>query len=279
MKKSKNEVEFVEFKNCRCCWEDSDVFCLSCQEWYCSHHLRYCIQCRQEAVCFSCYKEDKCCLVRPWGEKEKKHLCNFYSHKFVDDEGMVAVARLRKNSLSESGNELRKEVFKRSLLRFVDNFDSSFVVRENVFEMYPRFNAREVAILDDFVARCFPRISKYVEEKKTRLKFLDFMDEIISADYALFGKILVYSEDRDQLISLLEQSIRENGNAWTNIVDLSLRANGKALFHCLKNRGLLSWERVKDSQNPHVHHIDAIKWVESNGIDLEKNLGILKGSR
>ena len=66
MKKSENEVEFIEFKKCdsRACDRETDVFCVSCKKWGCWEHIQDCVQCEQP-VCKECYINDLCCLMRP----------------------------------------------------------------------------------------------------------------------------------------------------------------------------------------------------------------------
>ena len=173
MKKSKNEVEFVELKKFDSvghCWK-TDLFCVSCKKWFCWRHMKECVQCEQP-VCKECYVEDLCSLVRPWGEKTEEHLKTFYENKLVDVGGMdVTIGFLVSNNDEEEreakSNIIRKDVMKKSVELYVGNFEISLVSN---FEFD---TIQELKLL----AKCFPSISKYVENEETRLKFVDFYEK------------------------------------------------------------------------------------------------------
>ena len=123
-----NEVVFVEFELCNVCGTPTDLFCVSCDGWFCSSHMDCCVQCDQP-VCEECYKEDICCFVRPWGEKTELHLKSFYENKIVDSKGMATLSvyvRGRSNGDESKWNNVRRDVLKRSVKHFVDDFDTSF---------------------------------------------------------------------------------------------------------------------------------------------------------
>ena len=262
MKKSKNEVEFVELKTCFgwFCERKTDVFCVSCKKWFCSDHIQDCVQCEQP-VCKECLLGDLCCLVRPRGKKTEEHLKKFYENKLVDAEGMNVLAEhmvlYDDEEVRETKcKEIRKDVMKRSVEFFVDNFDVSFA-RKMIFE--------------DIFAKVFPRITKYIENEEKRLKFVDFMKNIAESNSRFFAKVLFYSDDRDELISMTEELIREDGDVLMDMIKSSLRENGKPLFDGLKNRGLLdlcSKSELTYKEDYAVGHIDGMKWIESNGIDV-----------
>ena len=76
------------------------------------------VQCKQ-VLCEECYKEDLCCLVRPWGEKIERHLKDFYQNKLVDGEGMSSF-----NHNLKYGNEYRMDAVKRTIEYYIGNFDN-----------------------------------------------------------------------------------------------------------------------------------------------------------
>ena len=259
MKNSENEVEFVDFQKCDSsdCGKGSDLFCVSCKKWLCRFHKILCVQCEQP-VCKECYLKDLCCLVRPWGKTKEENLKKFYGNKLVDVKGMDVIAG---HMITDDGEEvretkcsnIRKDLLKRSVEFCVDNFDATFTV---------------LVFYEEIFAKCFPRIAKYVDDEETRLKFVDFMKNIAESNIRLFAYIAVFSEDRNDLISMTEETIRKSGYFLRDLIGLSLRLKGKPLFDCLKNRELLDWSKVEHEDYLFVEHIDGMKWIESNGIDV-----------
>ena len=263
MKKSKNDVEFAEFKKCdkRFCNIGTDLFCVWCKKWFCFWHLKHCVQCEQP-VCEDCYLNEFCCLVRPWGKTTEEHLEKFYENKLVHTKEMNAVATLHAKYQKNGSNycELRVDAMKRSVAFYVESFDKSLAL----------YKTNTCKLL---IAKVFPKISKYVENEETRLKFVDFMKNIAESSFWLFANILAYSQDRDELISIFdhEELTRGDRRMLTVIIDMSLRDDGKSLFDCLKNRELLDWSKVEltDGDQYVVQHIEGMMWIESNGIDFE----------
>ena len=247
MKRSKNEVEFVEFKACD--RSGCGLFCVSCKKWFCSQHMKDCVQC-QQVVCKECYLNDLCCLVRPWGETTEEHLKKFYENKLVVGKGMDVVAgyivrnageEVRRQNLSK----IRKDVFARSVLYFVDNFDESFAFSVQLHSQ-------------EQISKLFPRISRYIENEETRLKFVDFMKKVAESRKWLFAYILAYFEDRDDLITMTEELIRNDEVCLIDLIETSLREHFKSCFDCLKYRGLLDWSKVEQKDSLFVEHIDGM---------------------
>ena len=245
------EVEFAEFEDCERCDSITDMVCVCCDKLFCLGHMEDCVQC-QQSVCEECYEEDLCCLVRPWGEKAEKRLKMFYENKFVDMYGMRCMSE---QSIGKGyGKEHRMEAIKRSITRFVDKFDAfSFIYCK-------------AALVRDF----FPRITKYVETEKLRVKFVAFMKQLSMDHPSAF--YLAFSNDdlREELLSVMDQLIRSdfNGTRSQLIVD---SMQSKELFKSLRNRGLLDWNLVGARQQCIITHIDALKWIEQNGIDVACN--------
>ena len=185
---------------------------------------------------------------------------NFYENKLVDRNGIIYAAR---RIVADDGEEVRdtnltktrKDVLTRSVLYFVDNFDESFA-----FSLL--WN------IEELIARLFPRISRYVENEETRSKFVDFMTRLVESNDWLFAYVFFYSEDRDVLISLMEATIRNNEECMIRLIQTYLEKDGKPFFDCLKNRGLLDWSKFEQIDELYVEHIDGMKWIEPNGIDV-----------
>lgn len=248
-------MEFVEFSECGVddCSNKTDLGCVSCSKWFCEYCMSHCVQCQQH-VCSLCYKEDMCCLIRPWGEKTERHLRDLYQNKLIDVTGTSMLHFLVSFKNKETRwNDIRKEVFERSILYFVERFDASN------FQ-----NASHLA------AKYFPRISKYVENEEARWKFLFFMEELCLKKRLLCAEILLYSKDREQLLSLLHDFIQTSASVRSVFIRRSLEREGEPLFDCLKRGGLLDWDTVKD-QGFRPNHAEGMKWIESNGIDVLKN--------
>ena len=234
-----------EWKLCDICGFLTDSFCVSCEQWICLKHIQTCVQCRQ-LVCSECYQQDKCCLVRPWGEKQERHLRNFYQNKLVDRYGISLVARIA----HYEGNEHRKDALKRSIAEFVANFDA------DAFMFFERGTAR------DF----FPAITKYVGKEETRLIFIAFMNNLLKRGRSGLTYTFLNSSLREELLSVMDESIRSNKNMQSALNEYALES--KELFRSLKDRGLLNFEKDKFHT---IHHLDALKYMEGNGIDVLNN--------
>ena len=245
MNTSNNEVEFVELKKCFC-GILTDLICVSCEEWFCREHQRVCVLCEQP-VCEDCYKTDLCCLVRPWGEKEERHLRDFYQNKLVDGEGMYYL-----DYKVKYGNEYRMEAVKRSIEYYVDNFDASSLTR----------------CKGEFVRDYFPNITKYVENKETRLKYITFMEGVFRIESYGFSQIFLNNDVREDLLTVMDESIRSNKEMQIGLILYALKS--KELFDSLKNRKLLDWNLVSN-EYAIIQHVDATKWIEQNGVDILKN--------
>ena len=119
------------------------------------------------------------------------------------------------------------------------------------------------------VAKCFPRISKHVESEEMRLNFVDFLERMLTLNYYnLIADVMFHSDDRDDWFALLEETrFREDLELRRMMIDRSLGEKGKPLFDCLKQRDVLDWNLIA-GRSFDVFHIDGLKWIESNGIDI-----------
>ena len=222
MKKSKIVLEFAEFHKCKC-GRRTDVCCVVCDNWFCIACLAFCVQCEQP-VCKQCYANELCCLVRPWGEKTEEHLRNFYENKLVNGEGMGILDSLIDHTSYGSKvpnlNDLRMEVLRRSVLHHVDNFDA---------EQLP---------CSSLVAKCFPRISKYLKNEETDQKFATFIELM---DWRLLETLLVFSEDREEIYELADEmrSLVEGSDELMKLIGRSFSREGKPLFLFLQRCDIL----------------------------------------
>ena len=249
---------FAEFKDCLDCATYTrhltDTICVCCTRWICAYCQSVCVQCEQ-TVCKECYKQDLCCLVRPWGEVEEAHFSNFYKNKLVDGPALDVID----SSPGEIGSKkftLRNEVVKRSILHYVENLDSSFVALR----------------INDLVTKHFPSdISKYIvaDEKG----FLAFLEEIGRKNHLLFANILCHSEDRDHILSLMEEFFRKHERLRKELVEKALKIEKQDFFQSLNRRSLLDWKDVNRNafRLSAVGHVDGIKWCEKNGVDVVRN--------
>ena len=248
---------YVEFPRCMYCTapgRPTDLFCVCCEEWRCEEHVTHCSEC-ELPVCNACHTIDRCCFVRP-EKKIEKHMNEFYKEKLVDGGGLFVCA-LQSEQGKHNGskwNELRKKVVERSVMRFVDDFDASFA-------SHLRWNPY-------FVPKCFPRIEDYVKDEETQLKFLDFLREISQTSYVLFTDIIVYSEDREQLLSMTEDFIRNDFRVLEALFKRSMEYEEKKLFESLKERGLIHAQGHRCYFLREIGHIEAFLWLEAKGINF-----------
>ena len=248
MKKSKtdiSEIEFDEFKIC-VCGNITDLICVSCDKWFCDVCLSTCVQCEQ-LVCEECYKQDLCCLARPWGDKTERHLRDFYQNKLVVGDGMYY-----SNDNVKYGKDYRMEAVKRTIEHYVDTFNASSLSR----------CGRE------FVGDYFPNITKYVENEM-RLKFVSFLSELFRLNCDVFISIFLNNDVREDLLTVMDESIRSNKKMQSYLIQHMMES--KELFDSLKKRKLLDWNLVRHKYFPTVNHIDAMKWIEQNGVDVLNN--------
>ena len=244
-------MDYVEFEECKRCNKRSDITCAVCNVFYCEACLDHCVQCEQPCCCL-CYKNDSCCLIRPWGEKVELFVADFYAEKFADQIGMSWIDLLVKDGepTGSKWNEIRKQVLRDSVKHFV-------------LENRPK----ELACCE-LVAECFPRIQSFVEDERLRLRLVQFLENL---DERLFVLILVHSEDRAVLLSLLEDYIAQKVDPSLWFTEHIWRAKGKALFVCLKHLGLLHRSVADRNKTYVIEHVEGFKWWEEHGIDVVKD--------
>ena len=250
---------FVEFVKCFSCDNLTDLLCIVCQKWYCELHVRHCVQC-EGASCIECFKEDKCCLVRPYG-KTQQHLEEFYKDKFVDGGHSLFVLDeidMWCEILDFPRHEARDLAAKRSVERFVDNFDADVFFREDRTLLIPKH---------------FPPIERYKNQKE---QLVEFLRNILMSD--IFPSILMLSEDRSELLALvfdeisqsqeikkylsIQSATNEEGKfSSLSLLSMTSSIEGAKLFSCLKEKNLLDISYFEESCL--VYHLEAYQWLES----------------
>ena len=252
--------EGFSFEKCRSCTSYTDVFCVSCEteteKWFCEECLKLCVQCEQH-VCVKCYKDDMCCLIRPFGERTKRHFENFYQdkQKTLDRGGLFVLEHqiFYSKHFNAKWDKLRRETLQRSLLDFVQ----TAIFQSQKFPRIP------------FLLQIFPSLKIFLEDRVLRKKLLKFIHSLDANGLAL---LLLLSEDRKELIDLCHDVVEVGGQALDRLLlRYSLGKNGRPLFECLRNRGLLKWDCVESSRIYFLGHIEGIQWIEQNGIDVLSN--------
>ena len=115
-------------RGCLSCDFKTDLFCVSCKNWFCEEHLNHCVVC-EEAVCDNCYLEDLCCLTRPFGGKSKRHLKDLYQSCNVLDVDVNVACCLNYYAPPERlewAAPLRKKAVERAVKYYVDEGGMSF---------------------------------------------------------------------------------------------------------------------------------------------------------
>ena len=243
------EVEFVEFARCEFCQTITDLFCVGCEKKICVNHFDVCVQCEQP-VCKECYKEDLCCLARPWGEKIELHLKEFYQNKLI--------AKLSLPLCNVFGKKYREAALKRTIAYRVDCFEVSCFVWCNT----------------DYVRYHFPCITKYVENEESRSKFVAFMEDMFVQDSRTFCFTFLNENVREELLSVMDESFKANREMLAELIYHAM--DSKELFASMKNRGLLHWNLVDEYSLYIPSHFDALFWIQENGIDVVNNGGHFK---
>ena len=155
----------VVFHNCSSCSRPTDLVCVSCETSFCSGHCKQCCQC-QQAVCKECYKEDLCCLQRPFGKTDRR-LEAFYEKELIHCADMHSVELHYSISSSchvNKWNAIRKQAVESSVGYYVENCNPNFV--------------RKLGLNYHLVASVFPRTAKYVANEKSKHDFVAFITQI-----------------------------------------------------------------------------------------------------
>ena len=242
MKRSKTAIQFVKFYGCGECNNRTDLVCVVCEDPVCWNHMEECVQCFQSA-CVKCYKEDRCCLVRPWGEKTERRLKSFYENKLLNGSGMKTVNLLVSYG-GKTWRDLRKDVVARSMLYYVENFDAS------VFSACLSYD-------NVLGSETFPRADPYIKDEETRTKFVRFIETFASKNECFLSYILLRSED-EVLLSLMQNFIENNREILTCLINLVLREpEGQDLFLSLKARGMLDWTMIDENYSS-IGHVEGL---------------------
>ena len=166
-------MNIVVWKGCSNCSDKTDLFCVVCDTCFCEICTIHCVQC-QQPVCQYCYREDACCLQRPWGEKTERHFRDFYENKICDARGFVF---LEKEITEGEGNGSQWNQYRKD------------VARLSVHDVFENFDTRRLMHNSTITAKYVPKLSKfYKEDEGTRSKFLEFMKQM--AWYRFFSSLL-----------------------------------------------------------------------------------------
>ena len=99
-----------------------------------------------------------------------------------------------------------------------------------------------------------------------------FFSHLLKSDLEiqLFALILVHSNQRELILSLVEDMLRETEDLLFHVLGYAVtEKEGNALFCLLKKKNLLDFELYSISINGGaVNHVEALKWMESNGVDI-----------
>ena len=147
------------------------------------------------------------------------------------------------------GNEYRMEAVKRTIEYYVDTFDASSLSR----------------CKGELVRDNFPSITKYVENGKSCHEFVTFMSKLYQLNHDILFYILLNNDVREDLLTVMDKSIRSNERMQSYLISYSMRS--KDLFQSLKNRNLYDWNVFRKKYCT-VEHVDAMKWIEQNGVDV-----------
>lgn len=209
----------------------------------------HCAQC-QQSVCQVCCKEDKCCLVRPWGEKEKERLKSFCENKLVNSVGMRILAKQIEHG-SKNGskwNSFRKNIVRKSLVYFIELGDVSFV--------------EEFGGCCSVIGECFPDPSTFEEEKMVK-----FLEDAVSLCRWFVPSILA----RADIVSMMSE------HAWYREGDLRARNEivkaailCKEVFLNVKTKGIMDAQAFKafKSMRICIGHLEAYIWAQDMGLDV-----------
>ena len=244
-------MEFAVFGDCGVCRSLSFVFCVWCQKRVCRNCSRVCVQCEQEC-CKECYLEDLCCLVRPWGEKSENCYKELFHNKLIDPSCALVIT----TTVRYDENEHLRKALERSVVHYVDTFDAVSLCSFRL----------------DIVRDFFPTsITKYVENEETRLKFIKFMEALFRKNSRVFTHVFANKKVKDELFSVMDKTIRSNEIIRGMLIVLSLESAELAdLFESLKSRGLLDWN-LMSYRRAIVVNLNAMKWIEENGINVVNN--------
>lgn len=226
----------------------SDLICVVCELWFCEQHILHCVQCSQ-SVCYDCYLDDSCCLVRPWGEKIELHMREFYQNKLFD---LPSLANLLSLNLYGTLNgsiwiEIRKKAAARSVTYFIEN------------QLLPQQKCYGGEVL---FAECLP--TRVLDDS-----FVSYLKMIGLHNARFFALILQHSLQREAIIEILEEFIRENEHIlealiWKAVMHLS----GRQLFKILEKKNFLDFKKHKNRAKC-ANHLDAFRWIEaSGGVDV-----------
>ena len=206
------------------CVLKTDLFCVACGKWICRVHVTSCVQCRQPVCCTDC--EDFCCLIRPWGARTERYLKDCYENKLLYASDMLELA-------------YRVEAGKFSGLRRCNNYRLD-AGRRSVQFVFDKFDSDSILLLGAETFRYLnyvPEIAQYTKEEEMRSKFISFMKSISSS---CLLEILIQSNERDDILSLLHDFLVKNSEVLSFVFHYSLKMErGRALFQCLQKRNLV----------------------------------------
>ena len=239
---------FFNFLSCFVCRGGTDLRCCVCERKFCENHLVRCVDCF-EMVCDECFEELDCCESSRKGKTER-YILDFYAKKDLVTFGGFSILE-RQNS--KRWNERRQKVAERSALYYCDNMDPSFLTADST------------GLASHMFGRAFPKISRYTADEERRWKFVEFLKSLTK--HAVFSTILLYSSDRDEMLSLMQDFLRQSENltCLKTLICISVtNSAGKSLFRSLEKYGLLDFDIYATQSDCPANHLDAFKWIEQN---------------
>ena len=241
---------YLSFLRCEQCETDTDLPCCACGLVVCQYDWIQC-GCCNNAVCSKCFKDELCC--RQPRKKTKETLRNFYCNKYLDAKGLETVQVLGYWGMDDDCEwlEPRNECCERTVLRVIEELDMEYCRSLNFFSG-SKFG-RHLPLLQ----QC-PKLRSLVDEMPS------FVDP------AVFAAVLAKSKDLEQLLTpKVEQILKSRPDFLKEMIQESVTE--EPLFMVLRNRDLLNIELLQSVRRPIFNHVEGLKWLEINDIEVVKH--------
>ena len=241
------------------CRRFTDMKCVVCDRWFCENCCFVCVQCEQ-VVCKSCYQQDECCTSPG---KTTENFKQFYENKFIESDGVVRITVFLRGH--DSHNVFRRDVLRRSVGRFLS--EGEFMTK--------------LPFAFVVIAKNFPLIAHLSEYKDD---VSELVEELIENNIDLASAVLVFSDDRDQFLSIVLKSddlwkkVSQKGWFWSYVMGTK---EGEDIFIRLQQEDLLDASHIPlflksttDAVFSHavpILHLKGFKWYEQNGLDVLNN--------
>ena len=218
---------------CKKCGKSTDVCCVVCEKWFCSTHSKFCEQCSR-MVCFRCSISDLCCTMRNTTTE------SFYGCEIVELSKKMLL-KLHEQTHDQC-KKLRADVLSRSIMWMIERNQDSYS-------------------LELFLAQAFPSVAKLLEREKWRSIIKIWLQGLCLRQPMFLALVLVFSSERTQLFSLVQDSILVNAKALKTLQAASWSYDKWDLFDLLKEKNLLDPVFAQQSTSI-MKHEHAMKWME-----------------